>query len=325
MREIAIVIVVLCLPVVLYHAGRGLIRVARQLTAFVAVAGLSAGGSAADFSPVANGPWDAQSTWNRPGIPGPNDNVTITGGQVVTLAGDTTVSAVRIFGGGGTIDGAGHAFAAQFADYLVENARLVNTSATATYRYEGYEQPLTIRPQDRFDFLNPYSMPITVLPGSRVEQIVLYGGARDDPGEPPTIVRVKAGATGLTAGPSSLAFVNYEYHGEGSHVVFEIDGNQPGWALRWANPVYGGNQLAQIATNADSGLFRFEVSNGGGYTFVDGGDGNTYIYSSAPVPEPKWLWTPSLLCIACWLGVRSGTRSQCGSTWRRGTPENTRG
>jgi hypothetical protein len=91
-------------------------------------------------------------------------------------------------------------------------------------------------------------------------------------------LRVKAAATGLTiSGPEA-----YNLFLSDSTLTLELDGRQPGWVMRWANPE-GGDHVADLTALIAQDSIVFDVTNGGEYSLVSR-DGYTYIVQ--PVPEP---------------------------------------
>jgi hypothetical protein len=90
---------------------------------------------------------------------------------------------------------------------------------------------------------------------------------------------VSAAGTGLTlTGPEFTELII----DPGSHMTLAGNGSAAGWAFRWANPVGGGDHVAEL--NNLIALGRIDFTFQGGATVSSNPDGYTYIL--VPVPEP---------------------------------------
>jgi hypothetical protein len=92
-------------------------------------------------------------------------------------------------------------------------------------------------------------------------------------------LRIKSAATGFTLTGTT---VNDLLFSGTSTLTLELNGLQPGWVLRWANPD-GGNHIADLSALITQDFIQFEVINGGQYNIVSQ---NGYTYIVQPVPEP---------------------------------------
>ncbi|MGL4421836.1 MAG: PEP-CTERM sorting domain-containing protein, partial [Gemmataceae bacterium] len=106
-------------------------------------------------------------------------------------------------------------------------------------------------------------------------QIVLINGA---------ILRVNDGpaATGLDITDSATNAIIID---STSKLRLELNGDAPGWVLRWANP-QGNNHIADLTALINEGKIEFVASNFGTYQLTNDG---LYTYVFQPVPEPATL------------------------------------
>jgi hypothetical protein len=115
-------------------------------------------------------------------------------------------------------------------------------------------------------------------------------------------VTPSAAGTGLTLTRPETIQLDVE---SGSHLTLSGNGNAAGWAFRWANPVGGGDHVAEL--NNLIALGRIDFTFAGGYTVASNPDGYTYIL--VPVPEPG-----SILALgAAAIGIGSIVRRRRGS------------
>jgi hypothetical protein len=91
-------------------------------------------------------------------------------------------------------------------------------------------------------------------------------------------VTPSAAGTGLTLTRPETIQLDIE---SGSHMTLSGNGSTTGWAFRWANPVGGGDHVAEL--NNLIALGRIDFTFAGGATVMSNPDGYTYIM--VPVPE----------------------------------------
>jgi hypothetical protein len=92
-------------------------------------------------------------------------------------------------------------------------------------------------------------------------------------------LRIKSAATGFTI--TGATADDLLFNGT-STLTLELNGSQPGWVLRWANP-NGGNHIADLNALIAQDMIVFSVTNGGQFNIVSQ---NGYTYIVQPVPEP---------------------------------------
>jgi hypothetical protein len=90
----------------------------------------------------------------------------------------------------------------------------------------------------------------------------------------------------------------------GSHLTLSGNGNNDGWAFRWANPVGGGDHVADIDNLISQG--RIDFTFGSGYTVTSNADGYTYIL--VPVPEPASVLGLCAVVVGLGTGLRNRRR-----------------
>ena len=91
-------------------------------------------------------------------------------------------------------------------------------------------------------------------------------------------LRIKSAATGFTlTGTTADELAIFD-----STLTLELNGLQPGWVLRWANP-NGGDHISDLNALIAQHFIVFDVTNGGQYNIVSQ---NGYTYIVQPVPEP---------------------------------------
>lgn len=296
----------------------------RFLTVVVVIFVTSATASPADIAAIRSGPWEAPSTWNTGVVPTAADSVSVFGYAVTTSSSTAcTVLDIRQNGSvtlGGpmaplnaltVVDGAynygAYPLAATYVTQATEHSVTTGTGPRSIYDWQVYEQTVTFRayPIDNLQRVFPYSCNFTSLPGAQIDRVTLFAGLTQ--GEPSTIFRVQNNGTGLTITErSNLGILNRDYfadQGDDSHMLIEIDGLKPGWALRWRNNFFGPpNHIGDLQKLIDARTIRFEYSNGGAYALTADADW-TYVTVS-PTTEPV-LALPALACfLAAWRWLR---------------------
>jgi hypothetical protein len=187
------------------------------------------------------------------------DYVGVYGGSTLTLGADLAVTgSVSMSGAGSKIDAQGK-----------------NITAGSLYLDGGGSNDVQL--------LNDGA--ITVGAWSQVNgaQVEVSGG--DDTADTLTLsansdLRVKSSATGFTIASSWEGSLNID---ETSTLTLELDGTQPGWVFRWANPE-GGDHIAALNDLIAQDRIVFDVFNGGEF-LISSQSGYTYIIQ--PVPEPS--------------------------------------
>lgn len=272
---------------------------------------------AADFIAVQSGNWNALSTWNKDTIPGAGDTVHIGAAGTVNITTTRPEFASTVdLTAGSTLSTAGPLSAAAIVteegtswdlrgndvsiSYMTIYGGFTNRGNITAREFKPYELSLfKLRNTDHIELLALYSQQAEVEEAT-IARAFVVGDYANSHGLA-SVLRVKAGAKGLTVTQADFSGIEkYDPENNGSHVVLEIDGRQPGWALRWANPVTGGDQLANINWRVSDDTIRFDITNGGRYAFVDGGDGYSYI-KSLPVPELPMRYSAG--AIVCFFAV----------------------
>lgn len=138
-------------------------------------------------------------------------------------------------------------------------------------------------------------------------QVELYGG--NDTAQSlwlseDSTLRIKSAATGFTL--TGTTADDLLFNGT-STLTLELDGKQPGWVLRWANPE-GGNHIADLNALIAQNLIVFSATNGGGFNLVSQ---NGYTYIVQPVPEPG-----AILAIASGVGLAAAGFRRRQAVWR---------
>ena len=276
----------------------------------------------ADLTAVQSGNWNTPSTWNTPTVPGAADyvrigaagavNITTTRPEfasVVELTAGSTLSTSGPLSAAAIVTEEGTTWDLRGNDVSIPSMTIygsfLNRGNITAREFKPYELPLfTLRNTDHIELLALYSQQAEAQTAT-VKRVYLVGDYADSHGLA-SVLRVKAGERGLTVTQSDFSGVEkYDPKDNGSHMVLEINGTKPGWVLRWANPV-GGNQIANLNWRVSDGTIQFDVSNGGMYSFSDGGDGYSYVNSlpALPVPElPMRYSVGAIVCFftACWL------------------------
>ena len=282
--------------------------------------------NAADFTAVQSGNWNAPATWNTPTVPGTADyvrigsagavNVTTTRPEfasVVELTAGSTLSTAGSLSAAAIVTEEGTTWDLRGNDVSIPSMTIygsfLNRGNITSREFKPYELPLfTLRSTDHIELLALYSQQAETQTAT-VRRVFLVGDYAESHGLA-SVLRVKAGATGLTVTQSDFSGVEkYDPKGNGSHMVLEIDGTKPGWVLRWANPV-GGNQIANMTWRVADGTIQFDTTNGGTYSFTDGGDGFSYVNSLPALPVPELPMGYSVVTLVCFFAACRGLRWQ---------------
>jgi hypothetical protein len=96
-------------------------------------------------------------------------------------------------------------------------------------------------------------------------------------------LRIKSAATGFTIGGTSASDLLFDGT---STLTLEMNGSQPGWLLRWANPT-GGNHIADLNAFISQHKILIDATSGGQLNIVSQ---NGYTYIVQPVPEPVLIF-----------------------------------
>jgi hypothetical protein len=180
-------------------------------------------------------------------------------GSTLTLGAalDVGPNSVDVFGDNSTLDAQGHAITANSLSLgLVggTNVQLLNDGAITA------------------GSLNVGSgTQVELHGGNDTAQSLLLSGNSD--------LTIKSGPTGFTLAGTSISNLSIQ---DTSTLTLELNGLQPGWVFRWANPD-SGDHIATLTDLIDQGRIVFTVVNGGEYTLFSQ-DGYTYVFQ--PVPEP---------------------------------------
>lgn len=110
------------------------------------------------------------------------------------------------------------------------------------------------------------------------------------------LASASAAGTGLTLTRTSTSELDIE---AGSRMTLGLDGSNPGWAFRWANPT-GGDHVADL--NGLITLGRIDFQDNISFSITSQADGYTYI-TMAPVPEPASI-------LGLW-AIAAGTAAGC--------------
>ena len=97
-----------------------------------------------------------------------------------------------------------------------------------------------------------------------------------------SVLTIRSAATGFTLGGTTED--DLLFNGT-STLTLELNGLQPGWMFRWANPD-GGDHIAQLSDLIARSQIELNVINGGEHDVVSQ---NGYTYIVQPVPEPVAL------------------------------------
>lgn len=184
-------------------------------------------------------------------------------GSRLTLGADLSLSeSIFAYGHTITIDAQGH--------------NITASALTVTYVPGGSQNPPNIR------LLNDGAITIGGLMALEGVQVELHGGndsARSLFLWQKSGLRIKSAATGFTITGTTaddLLLIGT------STLTLELEGSQPGWVLRWANPA-GGDHIADLNALIAQDMILFSATNGGEYNIVSQ---NGYTYIVQPVPEP---------------------------------------
>jgi hypothetical protein len=183
-------------------------------------------------------------------------SVLVTSGSTLTLGADLNViEYVSLEGDNSTINAQGHKITASSLGLIGTNLRLLNDGAITVNGPLGLAGSAQLELRDGND---------------SARRLLLSEDSR---------LRIKSAATGFTL--TGITADDLLFNGT-STLTLELDGSQPGWVFRWANPA-GGDHIADLNALIDQDSIVFSVTNGGEYTLVSR-DGYTYVVQ--PVPEP---------------------------------------
>jgi hypothetical protein len=184
-------------------------------------------------------------------------SVEVFDGSTLTLGADLAVGPnnIEVNGNNSTINAQGHAITARTLNLIGgNNVQLLNDGAiTVGTWYQG--QGIQVELHD----------------GNDTVQSLILGHTSD--------LRIKSAATGFTLGGTTGN--DLQFNGT-STLTLELDGSQPGWVFRWANPA-GGDHIADLNNLIGQNLIVFSATNGGEFNIVSQ---NGYTYIVQPVPEP---------------------------------------